>query len=169
MSSKLTIERWEEGGLHMLLDDGVGCLQSKSLRQIQRAKSAIEFQALLMPLLKALNEADNELLAAVLAADGTRTLAASEKRTEATNQLVLAYGRLGLLAQAKVHGAVMLDTAEPHPEVAAEKRRPVGNKCPDCGADLVEGFGLMGGGYGPYWGCDGAGCPYLYKEQIPNG
>jgi hypothetical protein len=133
------------------------------------SKEAIEFQAVFMPLLKALNDADNELLAAVMAADGARTLEASTKRTEATNQLVLAYGRLGLLAQVKEHGAVMLDMAQPHPEVAAEKRQPVDNKCPNCGAELAQGFGLMGGGYGPYWGCEADNCNYFYKEQIPNG
>jgi hypothetical protein len=92
--TKLTIEKWEEEGLHMLLDDGVGCLQSKSLRQIQRARDAIEFQATFMPLLQALNEADNQLFAAVMAADGIRTLDTSQKRTDVVNQLVLAYGRL---------------------------------------------------------------------------
>jgi hypothetical protein len=97
--SKLTIEKWEEEGLHMLLDDGVGCLHSKSRRQIERAKNAIEFQEVFMPLLKALNEADNQLFAAVMAADGTRTLDTSQKRTDVVNQIVLAYGRLGLFEE----------------------------------------------------------------------
>lgn len=153
--SKLTIERWEEEGLHLLLDDGVGCLQSKSRRQIERAKEAIEFKETFEPLLKALNEADSELLAAVMAADGPRVLAASEKRTTATNDLVLAYVSFG---------ASFVEHQDPHPAVEAEKRQPVnGNKCPDCGSELEAGFGLMGGGYGPYWGCDV--CPYFYKEQ----
>ena len=161
--SKLTIERWEEGGLHMLLDDGVGCLQSKSKRQVMRAKEAIEFRELIEPLLHTLNQTDNELLAAVLAADGTRTVAASQARTDAVNQLILAYGQLGPSGQVKVQGAVMVDYKDPLPEVAAEKRKPVDNKCPNCSAELVEGFGLMGGGFGPYWACDA--CPYFYKEQ----
>lgn len=89
--SKLTIEKWEEEGLHLLLDDGVGCLQSKSRRQIERAKAAIEFQEAIEPYILALNRADSELLAAVLAADGIRTTEASARRTDALNHLVLAY------------------------------------------------------------------------------
>jgi type IV secretory pathway VirJ component len=92
--SKLTIERWEEEGLHLLLDDGVGCLQSKSRRQIERAKEAIEFQEALEPYIQALNRADSELLAAVMAADGIRTTEASARRTDALNHMILAYTKL---------------------------------------------------------------------------
>jgi hypothetical protein len=166
--SKLTIEKWEEEGLHMLLDDGVGCLQSKSRRQIERAKEAIEFKEMLEPYILTLNATDNELLAAVMAADGPRTTAASQARTDAVNQVILAYGRLGILKQVKTQGAVCLDMAHPHPNVVAEKRKPTpeGN-CPECGDKVIDGFGLMGGGYGPYWTCDNPKCSYLYKVNLP--
>lgn len=44
-------------------------------------------------------------------------------------------------------------------------------KCPECGGQLEFGFGLAGGGYGPYVFCsgsdgDGAGaCEFFLKEQ----
>lgn len=164
--SKLTIEKFEEEGYYYLLDDGVGCMKSKSKRQIIRAKEAIEFQETMSPYLETLNHTDSELLAAVMAADGRRTTEASMARTDAENQVILAYGRWCLSRQV-VQGNVMVDFKDPHPEVAAEKRKPVDNKCPECGYELIEGFGLMGGGYGPYWACDRDTCSYFYKEQIP--
>lgn len=42
-------------------------------------------------------------------------------------------------------------------------------KCPKCGGNTFAGFGLMGGGMGPYVACDGIGeakaCDWFYKEQ----
>lgn len=46
-----------------------------------------------------------------------------------------------------------------------------GGKCPECDGRLEFGFGLAGGGYGPYVFCggrdeDGAGaCDFFLKEQ----
>lgn len=36
--------------------------------------------------------------------------------------------------------------------------------CPDCGRKLFRGFGLAGGGYGPWATCE---CGYFMKEQEP--
>lgn len=41
---------------------------------------------------------------------------------------------------------------------------PPGPPCPACAAPLIEGFGLAGGGYGPYEVCDG--CGYFNKHQL---
>ncbi len=37
-------------------------------------------------------------------------------------------------------------------------------ECPRCHSPASSGFGLMGGGYGPYLFCDG-NCGWYYKEQ----
>jgi hypothetical protein len=37
-----------------------------------------------------------------------------------------------------------------------------GPPCPICGARTYQGYGLMGGGIGPYVACD---CGYFHKEQ----
>jgi hypothetical protein len=60
----------------------------------------------------------------------------------------------------------MTDTEKP-PEGLATKI------CPRCGSGTIGGFGLMGGGYGPYVMCDGERddasvgmeCSWMYKEQ----
>ncbi len=39
-------------------------------------------------------------------------------------------------------------------------------KCPKCGADTEMGYGLMGGGMGPYWYCDGENeCDWFFKKR----
>ncbi len=38
-------------------------------------------------------------------------------------------------------------------------------KCPKCGADLISGYGLMGGGIGLYVVCDTDGCDFFEKQQ----
>lgn len=40
---------------------------------------------------------------------------------------------------------------------------PPGPPCPQCGAELHEGFGLLGGGYGAYEVCMAPGCDYIQK------
>lgn len=45
---------------------------------------------------------------------------------------------------------------------------PPGPPCPKCGTELIEGFGLMGGGYGAYEVCGAPGCDYFNKhEEMP--
>lgn len=45
-------------------------------------------------------------------------------------------------------------------------------KCPRCGGDTAQSFGLFGGGYGPYVYCEAeptpgaARCDWFYKEQF---
>lgn len=44
------------------------------------------------------------------------------------------------------------------------------DKCPKCGACLIYGYGLMGGGVGPYVLCDGDACDYFEKQpEDPSG
>lgn len=39
-------------------------------------------------------------------------------------------------------------------------------KCPKCGAgDVEHGYGLWGGGIGPYWFCIADECDWFRKEQ----
>ena len=40
---------------------------------------------------------------------------------------------------------------------------PPGPPCPKCGAPVVDGYGLMGGGCGVYAFCEAAGCDYFEK------
>lgn len=44
---------------------------------------------------------------------------------------------------------------------------PPGPPCPKCKAPTIEGFGLMGGGYGAYEICDTPGCGYFNKHEMP--
>lgn len=39
------------------------------------------------------------------------------------------------------------------------------DKCPQCGVELMMGFGLAYGGYGPYWVCEADDCDYVFKRQ----
>jgi hypothetical protein len=39
--------------------------------------------------------------------------------------------------------------------------------CPKCGADLAHGYGLAGGGMGPYTYCENDSCDYFVKAQDP--
>ena len=40
------------------------------------------------------------------------------------------------------------------------------NCCPQCGGELIQGYGLAGGGCGPYQMCIGdEDCGYFTKEQ----
>jgi hypothetical protein len=40
-------------------------------------------------------------------------------------------------------------------------------KCPRCGSWITPGFGLMGGGFGPYWFCNNDDCDWFRKECLP--
>lgn len=41
-----------------------------------------------------------------------------------------------------------------------------GKTCPRCGEESVlQGFGLAGGGYGPYEMCDADGCDWFAKRE----
>jgi hypothetical protein len=39
-------------------------------------------------------------------------------------------------------------------------------KCPKCGSWIGFGFGLMGGGYGPYKFCQADNCNWLWQEVL---
>lgn len=39
------------------------------------------------------------------------------------------------------------------------------DECPKCGAELIHGYGIMGGGIGAYALCDNADCDYFDKTQ----
>lgn len=45
---------------------------------------------------------------------------------------------------------------------------PEGPPCPKCGAPTVDGFGLAGGGYGPYTYCENDKCDYFDKTHLPD-
>jgi hypothetical protein len=51
--------------------------------------------------------------------------------------------------------------------MSIEEERLVRQQCPQCGADLVMGYGLAGGGIGPYLYCDDCG-EYFDKFQDPD-
>jgi hypothetical protein len=38
--------------------------------------------------------------------------------------------------------------------------------CPKCGAELLYGFGLAGGGFGSYEFCSNDDCEHFKKEQV---
>lgn len=39
-------------------------------------------------------------------------------------------------------------------------------RCPKCGGEVERGFGLMGGGYGPYVFCTSDNeCDWMFKKQ----
>jgi hypothetical protein len=40
-------------------------------------------------------------------------------------------------------------------------------KCPKCWGAVIMGFGLMGGGFGPYVYCMTSYCTWMMKEQMP--
>lgn len=42
-------------------------------------------------------------------------------------------------------------------------------KCPKCGGEILFGYGLAGGGIGPYRYCDGDNCDYFEKTQDAEG
>jgi hypothetical protein len=37
--------------------------------------------------------------------------------------------------------------------------------CPKCKQPVVMGYGLAGGGIGPYWACETDECDFFYKKQ----
>jgi hypothetical protein len=37
--------------------------------------------------------------------------------------------------------------------------------CPLCGSEVVGGYGLAGGGYGPYLWCSRIGCRFFVKRH----
>ena len=64
---------------------------------------------------------------------------------------------------------VFLDFAE---QQGGFEKPPSGlgqEKCPKCGEETANGFGLMGGGYGSYVFCLGDHCGWFYKEQSKDG
>lgn len=44
---------------------------------------------------------------------------------------------------------------------------PIYNPCPKCGNELELGYGLAGGGIGPYEFCRNPACGYFAKHQDP--
>lgn len=40
-------------------------------------------------------------------------------------------------------------------------------KCPKCDSWITHGFGLAGGGFGPYWSCNNDACNWFRKECLP--
>ena len=40
-------------------------------------------------------------------------------------------------------------------------------RCPKCGDEVLVGYGLMGGGIGPYKLCDNEKCDFFEKVQEP--
>lgn len=42
---------------------------------------------------------------------------------------------------------------------------PRDGRCPRCGDELVEGYGLCGGGIGTYWLCGAEQCDYIFKPN----
>lgn len=56
--------------------------------------------------------------------------------------------------------SVMLDLKQGPPE--AESLPEV---CPKCGTETIFGFGMAGGGYGPYVACDSDTCDFFAKRQ----
>ena len=45
---------------------------------------------------------------------------------------------------------------------------PSGPPCPKCGEETADGFGLAGGGYGPYTYCTSDACDYFDKVFLPD-
>lgn len=39
------------------------------------------------------------------------------------------------------------------------------NRCPRCGGELIYGYGLAGGGMGPYEICENEECTHFEKTQ----
>lgn len=42
---------------------------------------------------------------------------------------------------------------------------PLPEVCPKCGAETIFGYGLCGGGMGPYVVCSADGCDYFSKKR----
>jgi hypothetical protein len=51
-------------------------------------------------------------------------------------------------------------TDEPETDRVPEDRR-----CPRCGAPILMGYGLCGGGIGVYWFCETDACDWFFKRQ----
>jgi len=51
-------------------------------------------------------------------------------------------------------------------EEQKQSKAPLLDKCPNCGTETEHGFGLAGGGYGPYVFCPREGCDYFAKLQV---
>src|SRR5882672_2540213 len=49
----------------------------------------------------------------------------------------------------------------------ARRNKMTYNPCPKCGAELEMGYGLAGGGMGPYMYCSNERCNFLQKFQDP--
>lgn len=57
-------------------------------------------------------------------------------------------------------------------EQEKQKDEPLPNICPKCGSETMFGYGLAGGGMGPYVMCDGPDegtCDFFMKKQDKDG
>jgi len=64
---------------------------------------------------------------------------------------------------------VDLSTTEPGVAATAEELSELtkdGMRCPKCGDELIAGFGLLGGGYGPWIVCNNPGCGFTKKHDL---
>lgn len=69
--------------------------------------------------------------------------------------------------------SIMLDLAQQQGGFEKPTEGLSVERCPKCGSGTIAGFGLMGGGVGPYVICDGERddatvgmeCGWFYKEQ----
>jgi hypothetical protein len=62
----------------------------------------------------------------------------------------------------------MLEASDDAPTRSFHGPRVVeATKCPKCWGAVIMGFGLMGGGFGPYVYCMTSYCTWMMKEQMP--
>lgn len=66
---------------------------------------------------------------------------------------------------------ICVDTTDTDPKVATtlaeiHKLSEEGARCPECGDGLLPGFGMLGGGYGPYVVCNASECGFLRKHDL---
>jgi hypothetical protein len=69
----------------------------------------------------------------------------------------------------ELRAAIAADEASAQPSPPARKGEQVSddNKCPECGTELIFGYGLAGGGMGAYRMCPSETCDYMDKTQDP--
>ena len=60
-------------------------------------------------------------------------------------------------------GCAMLDAADQHPDIPSLAELGDDESCPVCGAPVIFGYGLMGGGCGGYATC--TECDWKAKDQ----
>lgn len=69
------------------------------------------------------------------------------------------------MSKAIKDGGLCVDVAEVEPEHTQQPHAEDGS-CPKCGShDIGSGYGLAGGGCGPYWFCNEDACTWFYKED----